>query len=109
MKRRLTAATIAAATALSLAVAPTASAKTEEETALGALSFAYHLAKNGQGVIPATEGAGQLALGSIAAGSSGEQAYYASQVGWGLVWAAVAATGIGAIAVAAQRAGLIKF
>ncbi|MGV0431685.1 hypothetical protein [Corynebacterium sp. 20_84] len=110
MKRRITAAALAAATALSLSVAPAAEAQTADDfrDAAEILKFLGYVGDKGTGAMPDTEGAGEMAAGSVKAGSSGKDAYYVSQVSWGLLWTALAATGVGAIALAAQKAGLVK-
>lgn len=110
MKRRITAAALAAATALSLSVAPAAEAQTADDyrKAAEAAELIKYITREGTGAMPNTKGAGKMAGGSVNAGSSGKDAYYVSQVSWGLLWTALAATGVGAIAFAAQKAGLVK-
>lgn len=110
MKRRLTAGVLAAATALSLSVAPAANAQTWDEmmAGLNAVEALAYLGAEGTGTMPKTGPALEMLGGSVEAGSSGKQAYYATQVGWGLLWTALAATGVGALALAAQQLGLVK-
>ncbi len=112
--KRFTAATLAAATALSLAVAPAHAAEPQPNNELESIrqgaeliKLAGILANKGTGAIPDTNGAGDMIVGSVQKGSSAEQAYNASQAGWALTWIAVAAAGLGAIAFIAQQAGLI--
>ena len=105
--KRITAATLAATTAMSLAAAP---AQAEQhDVSYESLEFLGLLATKGTGAAPDTDGAGKMALGSMKAGSSGEEAYNATQAGWIITWIAVAATGLGALAFGAKQVGLLKF
>ena len=64
-----------------------------------------------EGLIPNTEGAFRAGIatveGSVDAGSSINTAVGWLQFGWFVLWATVAAAGLGIIAYAAQAAGLI--
>ncbi|MCQ4616905.1 hypothetical protein KBX29_08715 [Corynebacterium sp. CCUG 18816] len=102
--KRLTAATLAAATAMSLAAAPA-----QADEALERAKFLGILAVKGTGAAPDTEPVGKMVVGSIKAGSSAEEAYNATQAGWIITWIAVAATGLGALAFGAKQVGLLKF
>ena len=108
MKRRLTAAALAAATALTIATVP-AEAQTANQlkTALNSREFLEHVATKGWGAMPVTEGAGNMVDGSIAAGSSGTQAYNATQAGWILTWIAISVAGLGLIGYGAKAAGIL--
>lgn len=105
--KRITAATLAAATAMSLAAAPAQAEEHNPAYEAGKLIGLW--ATKGTGAMPNTEGAGKMAGGSIKAGSSAEEAYNATQAGWILTWIAVAATGLGALAIGAKQVGLLKF
>ncbi|WP_421628784.1 hypothetical protein [Corynebacterium pseudogenitalium] len=105
--KRITAATLAAATAMSLAAAPAQAEEQDVAYEVGKLIGLW--AVNGTGPVPNTEGAGKMAAGSVKAGSSGEEAYKATQAGWIITWIAVAATGLGALAFGAKQVGLLKF
>lgn len=105
--KRFTAAALAAATAMSLAVAPaqaqdvTLDRETSESLGLmGRMLF-------DKGAMPDTDGARKMAYGSVEQGSSAEQAYKATQAGWIVTWIAVGIGGVGLLALAAQAAGLI--
>lgn len=105
--KRITAATLAAATAMSLAAAP---AQAEEhDPAYEAVEYLRILATKGTGAAPDTEPVGKMVAGSIKAGSSAEEAYNATQAGWIITWIALAATGLGAMAFGAKQVGLLKF
>ncbi|MGJ4135010.1 hypothetical protein ACN4D7_08555 [Corynebacterium macclintockiae] len=108
--KRIATATVAAATALSLAAAPAQAAPktpTEAQSVELAKLFRLFLFK-GPGATPVTEGAEKMATGSVMAGSSAETAYGATQFGWTLTWIAVAAAGIGLIGAAAKQVGLLR-
>lgn len=115
MKRRLVAATLAAGTALSLSTATAleAHAETAQSVDTEILSPEHQklvrmFETKGPGAVPNIERAGMLAAGSVNQGSSGERAYFMSQVGWTLLWTAVA-TGIVIAAIrVAEQAGLVK-
>ena len=62
----------------------------------------------GTGAAPNTKATGEMAAGSVMAGSSAKTAYGATQFGWTLTWIAVAAAGIGLIGAAAKQAGLLR-
>lgn len=108
--RRFGAAALAAVTALSLntGVANAADKQYTIGEGIAALEFIGLLAKNGWGAAPDTEFAGKMAAGSIEAGSSGSQAYWASQVGWGALWAGIAGTILTVGYNEAVKAGLVK-
>ena len=109
--KRFTAASVAAATALSLVAAP-AQAQTWDEykdlaTGIEAIDLLARFGDKGTGAMPKTDGAVEMAFGSVAQGSSGEQAYNATQAGWALTWIAVSAASLGIIAFAAKQAGVL--
>lgn len=111
--KRFTAAALAAATAMSLAVAPAQAAPKPnnelEELRQGveAAKLLGILADKGAGAAPNTEGAGEMMAGSVQAGSSAEEAYRASQAGWILTWIAVSVAGLGLIGYGAKAAGVL--
>jgi len=111
--KRFTAAALAAATAMSLAVAPAQAAPKpnneleEARQGLEAVKLVGILADKGNGAAPDTEAAGKMMFGSIEAGSSGEEAYRATQAGWILTWIAVSVAGLGLIGYAAKAAGVL--
>ncbi len=105
--KRIAAASLAAVTALSLAAAPAQAEEHDPVYETGV--FLGLMATKGLGAMPDTEGAGKMAGGSIKAGSSGEEAYNATQAGWIITWIALAATGLGAMAFGAKQVGLLKF
>lgn len=113
MKRRFTAAALAAATTVSLAVAP-AEAATQpnneaEELRQGveAVKLLGIVADKGPGAAPNTEAVGEMMAGSVQSGSSAEEAYRATQAGWILTWIAVSAAGLGLIGYGAKAAGVL--
>ena len=111
--KRFTAAALAAATAMSLAVAPAQAAPKpnneleEARQGVEAIKFLGILGDKGLGAAPKTEGAGQMMGGSIEAGSSAEEAYRATQAGWILTWIAVSVAGLGLIGYGAKAAGVL--
>lgn len=107
--KRLTAATLAAATAMSLAAAPAQAEGLDGDVYYESGKLIALWATKGMGAMPNTEGAGKMAGGSVKAGSSAEEAYNATQAGWIITWIAVAATGLGALAFGAKQVGLLKF
>ena len=63
---------------------------------------------SGSGALPNTEGAEDMIYGSVDnLGMRADQAWDASQAGWGLLWTALALIGVAGIYTAAQQAGLI--
>ena len=107
--KRLAAASVAAATALTLVAAP---AQAEERSAAEIyaeqLKFLAIAGQNGNfGAMPETTPAAQMADGSVEAGSSGREAWNATQAGWALTWIAVSAAGLGLIAFVADQAGIL--
>ena len=109
MKRFATAA-VAAATALSLATAPAQAAPSTPTDAqkIEAAKLVGMFVRRGTGAAPNTKATGEMAAGSVMAGSSAKTAYGATQFGWTLTWIAVAAAGIGLIGAAAKQAGLLR-
>lgn len=133
--KRIVAAGVAAATALSLAAVPAQAAEESnefiggvrkavegpkgvvEETLEGAEEGARQgvekrkldkkLEDEGYGAAPKTDGAKDMIVGSVEQGSSADQAYKATQAGWILTWIAVAAAGLGAIGLVADQAGVL--
>lgn len=111
--KRFTAAALAAATAMSLAVAPAQAAPKpnneleEARQGVEAIKLLGILADKGTGAAPQTEGAGDMMAGSIEAGSSAEEAYRATQAGWILTWIAVSVAGLGLIGYGAKAAGVL--
>lgn len=105
--KRITAATLAAATAMSLAAAPAQAEEHDPAYEAGELIRIW--ATKGTGAAPDTAPVGKMAYGSIEAGSSSEEANKATQAGWILTWIALAATGLGAMAFGAKQVGLLKF
>ena len=133
--KRIVAAGVAAATALSLAAVPAQAAEGSnefiedvrkavegpkgvvEDTLEGAEEGARQgvqkrkldkkLEDEGYGAAPKTDGAKDMIVGSVEQGSSADQAYKATQAGWILTWVAVAAAGLGAIGFVANQAGLL--
>ncbi|MDU0479483.1 hypothetical protein QVA66_09550 [Staphylococcus chromogenes] len=111
MKRRITAAAVAVVTAMSLGVAPAHAADTDWDNfaeGVEALAVLKEIADNGWGAIPNTNGAGEMVAGSIEAGSSGKDAYAASQAGWSILWIGLAAAAFGGIYQGAKQIGLVK-
>lgn len=111
--KRFTAATLAAATALSIATVPSQAApatnaieqaRREQEVAK---IYGFVGQNDGWLAMPNTETAGRMIGGSVAQGSSAEQAWAATQAGWILTWIAVSAAGLAGIAFIAQQAGLL--
>lgn len=111
--RRFGAAALAAVTALSLNTGVANAATPAEEykdfkDVINGLELLAEFGKYGIGVMPKTETAGKMVAGSVDAGSSGSQAYWATQVGWGAVWAGL----IGTVATVgyneAVKAGLVQ-
>lgn len=109
ISRRFGAAALAAVTALSLNTG-VANALTFDELKDGvaALEYLELVVKHGDGTMPPTKAAGDMAAGSIEAGSSGSQAFWTTQVAWGAVWTALAAGAAGVVYQGAVNAGLIK-
>lgn len=108
--KRFSAATVAAATALTLVAMPAQAAENEIDTVretVEGLKLIGIFADKGVGAAPDTELAGEWAFGSVAKGSSAEEAYRATQAGWGILWAVLAVAGLGAIGFGAQQAGLL--
>ncbi|MGV0346069.1 hypothetical protein HMPREF2785_00320 [Corynebacterium sp. HMSC067D03] len=112
--KRTTVAVLAATTALSLATVPAHGITVDEARAQDEARNAKEVEKlikkwdeNGYGAMPNTYEAGYMAGGSVKAGSSGEQAYGATQAGWVATWIAVSAAGLGLIAFAAKQAGVL--
>lgn len=133
--KRIVAAGVAAATALSLAAVPAQAAEGSnefiedvrkavegpkgvvEDTLEGAEEGARQgvqkrkldkkLEDEGYGAAPKTDGAKDMIVGSVEQGSSADQAYKATQAGWILTWIAVAAAGLGAIGFVADQAGVL--
>ncbi|MGV0346071.1 hypothetical protein HMPREF2785_00310 [Corynebacterium sp. HMSC067D03] len=113
MKRRLTAAALAAATTVSLAMVPAEAATKpnneaeEVRQAVEAVKLLGIIADKGTGAAPNTEPVGNMMAGSIKAGSSGEEAYRATQAGWALTWIAISVAGLGLIGYGAKAAGIL--
>ncbi|OFT31027.1 hypothetical protein HMPREF3170_02080 [Corynebacterium sp. HMSC08D02] len=127
MKRRITAAALAGATALSLAVAPTTQAEenpdildtldkfdgkvqeVEKKIRTKAERFELReiLQEKGTGAAPDTQATRDWVYGSVENGSSAEEAYRATQVGWILTWIAVATADLGAIGYGAKAVGVL--
>ena len=133
--KRIVAAGVAAATALSLAAVPAQAAEGSnefiedvrkavegpkgvvEDTLEGAEEGARQgvqkrkldkkLEDEGYGAAPKTDGAKDMIVGSVEQGSSADQAYKATQAGWILTWIAVAAAGLGASGFVADQAGVL--
>ncbi len=133
--KRIVAAGVAAATALSLAAVPAQAAEGSnefiedvrkavegpkgvvEDTLEGAEEGARQgvqkrkldkkLEDEGYGAAPKTDGAKDMIVGSVEQGSSADQAYKATQASWILTWIAVAAAGLGAIGFVADQAGVL--
>ncbi|MGJ4051184.1 hypothetical protein ACN4DP_08895 [Corynebacterium macclintockiae] len=108
--KRIATATVAAATALSLAAAPAQAAPSTPTNAqkVEMAKLAGIFVLQGTGAAPNTGPTGKMAAGSVMAGSSAKTAYGATQFGWALTWIAVAAAGIGLIGAAAKQAGLLR-
>lgn len=107
--RRFGAAALAAVTALSLNTGvANADAFDDFKKGIAGLEFLDLYIEHGNGVMPETDPAGKMAAGSIEAGSSGSQAYWASQVGWGALWAGIAGTILTVGYNEAVKAGLVK-
>ena len=102
--KRFTAAALAAATAMSLAVAP---AQAQQNDLVEAAKLVKILVEKGTGAAPDTEGAGKMMGGSVKAGSSAQEAYNATQAGWILTWIAVSVAGLGLIGYGAKAAGVL--
>lgn len=127
MKRRITAAALAGATALSLAVVPAAEAaenqdildtldkfdgkvqeaKKKVRTEVERAKLQKILREKGTGAAPDTQTTRDWVDGSVENGSSADEAYRATQAGWILTWIAVAAAGLGAIGYGAKAAGVL--
>lgn len=127
MKRRITAAALAGATALSLAVVPAAEAaetpdvldtldkvdgklqdvEKKVRTKVERAELRRILHDKGTGAAPDTQTTRDWVAGSVENGSSAEEAYRATQAGWILTWIAVAAAGLGAIGYGAKVAGVL--
>ncbi|RUQ11701.1 hypothetical protein D8M31_08790 [Corynebacterium genitalium] len=111
--KRFTAAALAAATAMSLAVAPAQAAPKpnneleEARQGVEAIKLLGILGDKGFGAAPVTEGADEMMAGSIKAGSSAEETYRATQAGWILTWIAVSVAGLGLIGYGAKAAGVL--
>ena len=111
--KRFTVAALAAATAMSLAVAPAQAAPKPNNELEGARQGveAFKLlgivGDKGLGAAPVTDGASDMIVGSVQAGSSAEEAYRATQAGWILTWIAVSVAGLGLIGYAAKAAGVL--
>ena len=111
--KRLAAASVAAATTLTLVAAP-AQAQTAPNNELEgarqgveALKLVGILADKGLGAVPNTKPAGEMMFGSVQQGSSAEEAYNGSQAAWALTWIAVSAAGLGLIAFGLDKAGVL--
>lgn len=111
--KRFTAAALAAATAMSLAVAPAQAAPKpnneleEARQGVEAIKLLGIVGDKGLGAAPVTDGASDMIVGSVQAGSSAEEAYRATQAGWILTWIAVSVAGLGLIGYAAKAAGVL--
>ena len=111
--KRFTAAALAAATAISLAAAPAQAAPKpnneleEARQGVEAIKLLGIVGDKGLGAAPVTDGASDMIVGSIQAGSSAEEAYRATQAGWILTWIAVSVAGLGLIGYAAKAAGVL--
>lgn len=107
--RRLTAASVVAATALTLITVPAqAEERSQAEIYQEQQKFIGIAAQRGTwGAMPETVPAGQMADGSVEAGSSGREAWQATQAGWTLTWIAVSAAGLGIIAFGLDQAGVL--
>ena len=79
--------------------------KVEKEVEKGKLQKKL---KDDPGAAPQTDSVLNTAKGSIDSDMTADQAYSATQAGWGILWAAVAALGLGALYQAAVQAGLIR-
>lgn len=110
--KRITAASVAAATALTLVAAPAQAQAPNNELeearqGVEALKLVGIIADKGAGVVPKTDAAGEMMAGSVQQGSSGEEAWRASQAGWALTWIAVSAAGLEIIAFGLDKAGVL--
>ena len=111
--KRFTAAALAAATAMSLAVAPAQAAPKpnneleEARQGVEAIKLLGIVGDKGLGAAPVTDGASDMIVGSVQAGSSAEEAYRATQAGWILTWIAVSVAGLGLIGYGAKAAGVL--
>ena len=111
--KRFTVAALAAATAISLAAAPAQAAPKpnneleEARQGVEAIKLLGIVGDKGLGAAPVTDGASDMIVGSVQAGSSAEEAYRATQAGWILTWIAVSVAGLGLIGYAAKAAGVL--
>ncbi|WP_297190426.1 hypothetical protein [uncultured Corynebacterium sp.] len=66
-------------------------------------------ATEGTGTMPRTQEAASFVSGSISdLGMTSDQAYYATQATWGILWTVLALVGLGGIYNAAKADGLLR-
>lgn len=76
---------------------------------LNKLQAVGHFGTDGFGTIPKTQEAAAFVGGSISdLGMTVDQAYYATQAIWGILWTVLALVGLGGIYNAAKAAGLLR-